>query len=184
MVWSVQISEWPPKVTKVDNLAISFTKEDARWLHHPHDDASVISLLIADFNTQRVLVDDRSSADILYYPAFQQMRINKEHLLASDTSLVGFGGTKIFSIGTITLPVTIETYLQQLTKKVNFLVVDCSFTYNAIIGRRALNAWRVATSTYHLLVKFPTKYGIGEARGDQMAACKCYIAMLKMDDHL
>lgn len=47
-----------------------------------------------------------------------------------------------------------------------------------------LNAWRAATSTYHLLVKFPTKHGIVEARGDQMAACECYIAMLEMDNHL
>ena len=39
-------------------------------------------------------------------------------------------------------------------------------------------------STYHLLVKFPTEYGIGEARGDQMATHKCHIAMLEMDDHL
>ena len=47
-----------------------------------------------------------------------------------------------------------------------------------------LNAWKVATSTYHLLVKFPTEYGIGEVCGDQMVACECYIAMLEMDDHL
>ena len=33
-------------------------------------------------------------------------------------------------------------------------------------------------------MKFLTKYGIGEACGDQMAACECYIAMLKMDVHL
>ena len=40
------------------------------------------------------------------------------------------------------------------------------------------------TSTYHLMIKFPTKYGVGEVRGDQMATRKCYIAMLEMDDHL
>ena len=44
----------------------------------PHDDALVINLTIADFNTLRVLVDNGSSADILYYPTFQQMRIGKE----------------------------------------------------------------------------------------------------------
>ena len=47
-----------------------------------------------------------------------------------------------------------------------------------------LTVWRAATSTYHLLVKFLTEYGIGEACRDQMVACECYIAMLKMDDHL
>ena len=102
-------------------------------------------------------------ANILYYPAFQQIRVDKKHLLPLNTPLVGFGGTKVFPVGTIILVVTIRTYLQQLTKEVNFLVVDCSSTYNAIIGQPTLNAWRAATSTYHLLVKFLTKYGIEEA---------------------
>ena len=71
MVYSVQIFEWPPKATKVDNPTIRFTEEDARRLHHPYDNALVISLSIADFNTQWVLVDDGSLADILCYPTFQ-----------------------------------------------------------------------------------------------------------------
>ena len=39
-------------------------------------------------------------------------------------------------------------------------------------------------STYHLLVKFPTEYKIGEVREDQMATHKCFVTMLEMDDHL
>ena len=34
------------------------------------------------------------------------------------------------------------------------------------------------------MIKFPTEYGVGELRGDQIATHKCYIAMLEMDDHL
>ena len=34
------------------------------------------------------------------------------------------------------------------------------------------------------MIKFPTEYGVGEVREDQVAVCKCYIAMLEMDDHL
>ena len=37
---------------------------------------------------------------------------------------------------------------------------------------------------YHLMIKFPIEYEVGEVRGDQVAACECYIAMLEMDDHL
>ena len=55
-------------------------------------------------------MDNRSSADILYYLAFQQIRINKERLLPSDTPLVGFGRTKVFPMGTITLPMIIGMY--------------------------------------------------------------------------
>ena len=40
-------------------------------------------------------MDNGSSVDIIYYIVFQQMRINKERLLPSDTPLVGFNGTKV-----------------------------------------------------------------------------------------
>ena len=47
-----------------------------------------------------------------------------------------------------------------------------------------MNSWKAMTSTYHLMIKFPTEYEVREVRGDQVAARKCYIAMLEMDDHL
>ena len=53
-------------------------------------------------------------------------------------------------------------YPQHITMEVNFLVVDCSSLYNAIVGRLTLNNWRAATSTYHLSVKFLMGYVIGE----------------------
>ena len=62
------------------------------------------------------------------------MRIDKEHLLPTNTPLVGFDGTKVFAVGAITLLVVIRMYPQQLAREVNFLVVDCSSTYNSIIG--------------------------------------------------
>ena len=111
------------------------------------------------------------------------MGIDKERLIPTNAPLVGFGGTKVFPLGAVTLLVTVGDYPQQITRDVTFLVVDCSSAYNGILGRPTLNSWKAATSTYHLMVKFPTEYGIKELRGDQVAACKCYIAMLKMEDH-
>ncbi|XP_065638402.1 uncharacterized protein LOC136071272 [Quercus suber] len=69
-VQNVQLSGRPPRTKEVDEPTISFTDEKAERIHHPHDDAIVITLLIADYRTRRVLVDNGSSADILYYPAF------------------------------------------------------------------------------------------------------------------
>ena len=63
-------------------------------------------------------------------------------------------------------------------------MVKCSSAYNAIIGRPTLNSWKAVTSTYHLIIKFPTEYGVGELRGNQVAARECYVAMMEMDDHL
>ena len=70
IVQSVQLSGQSPRARTTDEQAITFTDEDAERIHHPHDDAIVITLLIADYITRRVLVDNGSSADILYYPAF------------------------------------------------------------------------------------------------------------------
>ena len=85
-------------------------------------------------------------------------------------------------VGTISLPVVVGAYPQQVTRNVNFLVVDCSSSYNAIIGRPSLNSWKAVTSTYHLSVKFPTEYEVGEVQRDQLVARECHLAMLAMDE--
>ena len=65
-----------------------------------------------------------------------------------------------------------------------FLVVDSLSAYNAIFGRPTLNSWKAVTSTYHLMIKFPTDYRVGELLGNQVAARECYMAMMEMDNHL
>ena len=95
VVQSVQLSRQSLRARSTDEQAITFTDEDAKRIHHPHDDALVISLLIADYITRRVLVDNGSSADILYYPAFQQMRLGRDQLRPVNSPLVGFGGMKV-----------------------------------------------------------------------------------------
>ena len=72
----------------------------------------------------------------------------------------------VFSLGPVILSVTIGDYPQQITKDVTFLMVDCSSAYNAILGRPTLNSWKAVTSTYHLMIKFPTDYGVGELYGN------------------
>ncbi|XP_065626917.1 uncharacterized protein LOC136066482 [Quercus suber] len=69
-VQNVQLSGRPPRTKETDEPTISFMDEEAERIHHPHDDAIVITLLIAHYTTRSVLVDNGSSADILYYPAF------------------------------------------------------------------------------------------------------------------
>ena len=65
-------------MARVDNPIVRISEEDAQRLHHPHNDALVITIRVGDYNTHWVLVDNGSSVDILYYSAFQQMRIEKE----------------------------------------------------------------------------------------------------------
>uniref|UniRef100_A0A2N9EYJ1 Uncharacterized protein n=1 Tax=Fagus sylvatica TaxID=28930 RepID=A0A2N9EYJ1_FAGSY len=163
--------------TIVGGLA-SGAEDDARNIHHPHDDALVVTLTIAGFLTRRVLIDNGSSADIIYLPAYQQMKIDKEQLKPIDIPLVGFTGDKVKPLGVVSLIIEAGTYPKQVRTSVEFLVVDCPSAYNVIIGRPTLNKLRAVTSTYHLLVRFPTEHGIGELKGDQATARECYFASL------
>ena len=106
------------------------------------------------------------------------MRLGRDQLRPVNSPLVGFGGMKVQPVGTISLSVVVGAYPQQITKSVNFLVVDYSSSYNTIIGRPTLNSWKAVTSTYHLSVKFLTKHGVGQVQGDQLAARECYLAMM------
>ena len=61
---------------------------------------------------------------------------------------------------------------------VDFLIVDCLSSYNAILGRPTLNCLKVVTSTYCLKVKFLTPHRTGEIIRDQLLARECYQAVL------
>ncbi|GAV74072.1 hypothetical protein CFOL_v3_17554, partial [Cephalotus follicularis] len=54
--------------------------------------------------------------------------------------------------------------------EMTFLVVDIPSPYNAIVGRPGLNLLKAIVSTRHLLMKFPTRFGVGEVLGDQEVA--------------
>ena len=50
---------------------MSFNEGDARGVKQPHNDPVVRMLNIEGFNTKRTLMDNGSSADIIYLSAFQ-----------------------------------------------------------------------------------------------------------------
>ena len=157
---------------------MSFNEGDARGMKQPHNDPLVVMLTIEGFNTKRILVDNGSSANIIYLPAFQQLKLDLRRLCPFDSLLVSFSGDRVYPKGIVTLMVIIATYLRQLTRPLDFLVVDCPSSYNVIIRKPTLNRWKATMSTYCLKVKFPTENGVGEVRGDQVLARECYQVVL------
>ncbi|GAV80342.1 hypothetical protein CFOL_v3_23803, partial [Cephalotus follicularis] len=126
------------------------------------------------FTMKRILIDSGSSADILYKHAFDQLRILTDQLKLVKTPLVGFAWEMIPPLGSIDLSVVAGTAPRQTQVEMTFLVVDTPSPYNAIIGQPGLNLMEAIVSTRHLLMKFPTRFGVGEARGDQHVARQCY----------
>ena len=112
MVQNVKLTGSVPKIVRIKGPVIGFSEEDVRRLHHPHDDTLVVSIRVGDYNMHRVLVDNGSSADILYFSTFQQMGIDRRRLIPMNSPLVGFGGTRMFPLGAVTLSVMVGNYLQ------------------------------------------------------------------------
>ena len=157
---------------------MSFNEADAKGVKQPHNNPLVIMLNIEGFNTKRILVDNGSFVDIIYLPAFQQLKLDPKRLRPFESPLVNFSGDRVYPKGIVTLTITVGAHPRQLTRQLDFLMVDCPSSYNVIIGRPMLNRWKAATSTYCLKVKFPIDNGVGEVKGDQILARECYQAVL------
>ncbi|RWW42488.1 hypothetical protein BHE74_00051973 [Ensete ventricosum] len=81
----------------------------------------------------------------------------------------------ISPLGTTTLPVTIREELRSKALMVSFTVVGLPLAYNAIIGQPTLNKLRTVVSTYHRVMKFPTKTGVVEAKSNPQESRQCYM---------
>ena len=84
------MDKWPTKHYKGENDDITFKENDANLVHNPHCDALVIKAMMANNNVYKILVDNRSSVDILYYQAFQRMGLKDSDFRPSPNLIYGF----------------------------------------------------------------------------------------------
>ncbi|KAM1625003.1 hypothetical protein ACFX2K_023134 [Malus domestica] len=158
---------------------ICFYPEEERGIIYPHNDPLIMEAHIANFEVRRILVDTGASVNIMFADAFRALNV-VEHLLDRSIShLISFSGDIMQPLGSIHLPFTIGTGSYTATITINFLVVDCLTTYNVIFGRTGINDLKAMVSTHMLLMKFPTPYGNGYIRGDQLSARSCYNTSVK-----
>ena len=117
---------------------------------------------MADNNVHRILVDNRSLVDILYYQAFQRMGLKNNDFRPSLGPIYSFIGDSVILVGVITLPMTVGEYPRESCVMADFLVIDQLSAFNAVLDRLSLRALKAITSIYHLLMKFPTLNGVGQ----------------------
>ena len=166
------------KLPRLD-MSITFSDSDLEGCQHPHDDPLVIQVVVANKVIHRVLIDNGSSADIIFASAFDKMGIGREKLEPVSTHLRGFSGEKVLLVGSIQLVLTLGDPPCQATTTARFLVVDAPFAYNMLLSRPFINAIKAIPSAYHLMIKFPTISGVGMVQGDQRMARECYSASMK-----
>lgn len=70
-------------------LIMTFSLEDMHLLQTPHSDASLIQLKITTAILQRILIDIRSSLDILILTWFKKLQFDEKDLEVVETPIVG-----------------------------------------------------------------------------------------------
>jgi len=160
---------------------ISFSEEDRADIVPHEDDPVVVSVIAMGRWVHRVLVDQGSSADVLFWDAFVGLGIPTDQLRPFDGVLVGFAGDAVEVRGYTDLKTTFSDGEAAKTITVRYIVVRAPSSYNILLGRPSLNRLEAVVSTAHLKVKFPTEEGrIATLRVDQTVARKCYENSLKV----
>jgi hypothetical protein len=80
-------------------VPITIDEDDFQVRDYPHTDTFVATANMAGFSVHNILVDNGSSADILFIKTFEQMRLDKRMLDPAGNSLFGFSGKKIDALG-------------------------------------------------------------------------------------
>ncbi|XP_010261650.1 PREDICTED: uncharacterized protein LOC104600421 [Nelumbo nucifera] len=158
---------------------IYFAEDDARGIQYSYDDYLVVKLRINDFEVKRILVDAGNSADIPFKETFNNLQLQQSDLKLVDTPLIGFSGEEVRPLGRVTVPMEAGTWPNIIRFEHTFLVVTTPSPYNAIVGKPITHVLHAIVSTYYLAMKFPTDYGVGVVRGDQLESRKCYVAASK-----
>ncbi|XP_060190499.1 uncharacterized protein LOC132619684 [Lycium barbarum] len=144
---------------------ITFNREDAENIAHPHNFALVISVNINKFLVKCILIDPSSSANIIQWKVLEQMSL-LDQIVPAVRVLNGFNMASEMTKGEIILPV--DAVGKVRIKK--FHVIDGVMRYNALFGRPWIHDMEVVPSTLHMTLKFPTPEGIKEIGVDQPAA--------------
>ena len=75
-------------------VPITFDESDFQVRDFPHTDAFVAIANIAGFTVHNILVDNGSSANIIFIKPFEQMNLDRRTLEPTNNSLFSFGGKR------------------------------------------------------------------------------------------
>ncbi|XP_074336041.1 uncharacterized protein LOC141673207 [Apium graveolens] len=150
------LEDRPQKIFKGESADITFRKRESRWVHHPHNDALVIILLIGEMNVHRVFLDNGSSANILYYSTYKKLGFPDSDMYFEDAHVYSFTGEAVRVMGSVRIPVTLGEGALSVTQMIDFKLLDQDSVHN-----------------------FPTPNGVGSLRGSQYESRDCYHKAVK-----
>jgi hypothetical protein len=164
------INDGPVARPEWAKVPITFTEEDFKLKSANHNDAMVIEVNIAGRVIRNILVDNGSSADILFFKTFEKMNLSQHMLQPPKYPLQGFRGKPIKTVGKVLLPASFGDLDNARTETLTFDVVDIYHPYLAIFGRGFMNKYDAVIRQQFLCLKISASKGVITVFGDQEEA--------------
>ena len=140
----------------------------------------VISVVTAGRKVNRVLVDQGSLADVMFWTTFNKLQLSPDMLRPYTGCLYGFAGDQVEVRGHLELRTTFTDGTASRTENIKYLVVNAPSPYNILLGRPTLNRQGAVSSTKHMKMKMPDLGGkVITIKSDQKEAKRSYENNLK-----
>jgi len=152
-----------------------FTKADLQDVILHDNDLVVILVVTVGRRVHRVLVDQGSSEDVMFWSTFNKLQLSPDQLRPYNGFLYGFTENQAEVRGHMELRTTFIDGATSQTVNIRYLVVNAPSAYNILLGRPALNRIGAVASTRHMKIKLPSLEGaVITIKFDQKATKKCY----------
>ncbi|RDX68272.1 hypothetical protein CR513_52763, partial [Mucuna pruriens] len=122
---------------------VTFDEGDMRYEPSRLDEPMVISVVAVEYKIERVLIDQGSSANILYWSTYKKLGLPSNSLEECSGTLYGFTGEQVPIKGVIEL----KTVFGE--DDLLYTIVDVDASYNIIMRRPVLNKMGAVVSTSH-----------------------------------
>ncbi|XP_062080161.1 uncharacterized protein LOC133784910 [Humulus lupulus] len=141
--------------------------------------ASSTKITVDHCQLGRVLIDGDSGVDILFWEAFQKMEVEENQIRPSTTPILGFNNQRVYPKGVVRLTMVAA----ERTLPVDFLIIDSTTSYNAIMGRNWIHRMQGVVSTLHQVMRCQSlngRYTI-DIKGYQKQAKKCFLTLKEIN---
>ncbi|XP_070015321.1 uncharacterized protein [Nicotiana sylvestris] len=129
---------------------VTFSDDELPVEGTEHYKALYLTVKYEDFVVTRVLVENRSSANICPLSTLNKLKVDDDMIHKNNICVRGFDGRGKDLVGDIVL----ELIIGLIEFTMEFQVLDIDVYYNLLLGRPWIHATKAVPSTLHPMVKF------------------------------
>jgi len=115
------------------DVDLVFTKADLRDIVPHENDQVVILVVTAGRKVHHVLVDQGSSADVMFWTTFNKMQLSPDQLRPYTGYLYVFAEDQVEVCGHLELRTTFTDGTASRTENIKYLVINAPSTYNVLL---------------------------------------------------